>query len=269
MKKITERNSHVRIEEGYCNICGDFGRLTKDHVPPKSAYKPGKMLQKSVVEFFSAKEVRPLNAHHGTTFKTICIKCNNELLGSLDIEVGRVTKEFTLLIERYFQGKHFVGNIITLPFHAENFMRAMVGHVLAATSTTDCLKPIVTSPFYTPLREFVLCNNPNVQDTHNFYYWFYPHRLQITAQSVGFFNDGHHSICSCLHFFPIAFMTTLAKQGTYPAHSTELTTKDKKLHFNMSSHNMRYVSFPFVPLVGNQMTVISSGHTCVSYPSIN
>jgi len=269
MGKISERIKHVRIKDGYCIICGNFGQLTNDHVPPKNVCIPEKMIQKTVIEFFSAREVRPVNAHNGTTFKTICIKCNNEVLGSVDNEIGKVTNEFSFLLKKYLNGEHFFMNTISVQFKADAFMRAMVGHLLAATSTTDCEKPIVDSPFYTPLRDFVLGKNDNIKNTHDFYYWFYPHRLQITAQTVAFLNEGHHSICSCLHFFPIAFMTTLAKQGTFPAHATELKISDRKLYFNMSSDNMRYVSFPFVPLNDDQITAFSSGHTCISYPSIH
>jgi hypothetical protein len=188
MSKITERLKHVRIDEGYCNICGNFGRLTRDHVPPKSACKPEKMLQKSVVEYFSLSEVRPLDAKIGTTFKTICIKCNNDLLGSLDNEIGKVTKEFTLLLNHYFKGTPFPLNMISFKADVVAFTRAMVGHLLAATSVTDCINPPVDSPFYTPLKQFVLGKNEDIHATHDFYYWFYPHKLQITAQTVGFFN---------------------------------------------------------------------------------
>lgn len=267
MSKITERHKHVRIKEGYCNICGSFGKLTKDHVPPKSAYKPERMLQKSVVEYFTAEEVRPLNAHFGTTFKTVCIKCNNELLGSLDNEIGKVTKEFNSQLKNYFNGIKFPFDTISIKADVVSFTKAMVGHLLAATSTKDCLKPPVETPLYTPLKEFVLGRNKEIHATHDFYYWFYPHKLQITAQTVGFFNNGHHSICACLHFFPIAFMVTKAGEGTFPAHATKLTMGDKNLYFNMTLDNLRYVSFPFVPLEGNQFTMFSSGHTCVSYPS--
>ncbi|MCW1973371.1 UNVERIFIED_ORG: hypothetical protein FHW05_002219 [Pantoea agglomerans] len=34
---ISERMKHVRIEQGHCLIFGQFGKLSKDHVPLKSA----------------------------------------------------------------------------------------------------------------------------------------------------------------------------------------------------------------------------------------
>ncbi len=33
MKFVSERIDHVKIANGYCVICGNFGKLKKDHVP--------------------------------------------------------------------------------------------------------------------------------------------------------------------------------------------------------------------------------------------
>ncbi len=61
MTKISERWKHNGITEGYCNICGKYGLLTKDHVPPKCAITLGPVLQKTVSEFFGIQEpVKPL-----------------------------------------------------------------------------------------------------------------------------------------------------------------------------------------------------------------
>lgn len=63
MTKISERWKHSGIVEGYCNICGKYDVLTKDHVPPKCAITLGPILQKTVSEFFNTKEpVKPLRA---------------------------------------------------------------------------------------------------------------------------------------------------------------------------------------------------------------
>lgn len=48
---ISERIKHVRIEQGHCLICGQFGKLSKDHVPPKSAVTLTPMLQKTITEW--------------------------------------------------------------------------------------------------------------------------------------------------------------------------------------------------------------------------
>ncbi len=80
---------------------------------------------------------------------------------------------------------------------------------------------------------------------------------RITAQLTSFFNDGHLCHCSCMHFFPMAFLITFKDEGTYPAHASKLNFDDKKLYFNMTQGNLDYVAFPFTPLKGNQMMLMT------------
>ncbi|MEG3135644.1 chaperonin [Rouxiella sp. T17] len=264
MKYISERIEHVGKGYGYCVICGTQGRLSKDHVPPSCAIVLEPMLQKSVSEFYSPKEkIKPLNAKTGSYFQTVCEKCNN---GINDNSIASVTSQFRAKLLRYLSGEHFMYNTIRVEVDSLNFARAMISHVLSATSARDCEKKPSHSEFYTPLREFVLGIRGTLEDTHDIYYWFYPFRMHISAQNINFYNNGHHCFCAVLHFFPIAFLITLAKQGTHPVHASKLEMQDKNLHFNMIQSNMDYATFPFVRLEGNQMNLFSSGHTCVSYP---
>lgn len=81
---ISGRIKHVRIEQGHCLICGQFAKLSKDHVPPKSAVTLTPMLQKTITEWWGNESIKPLDVVSGTVFKTICKQCNNEALGSRD-----------------------------------------------------------------------------------------------------------------------------------------------------------------------------------------
>ncbi|HDV2355697.1 TPA: chaperonin, partial [Escherichia coli] len=108
--------------------------------------------------------------------------------------------------------------------------------------------------------------NKKIGDTHDFYYWFYPNRTQITAQLTSFFNNGHLCHCSCMHFFPMAFLITFKDEGTYPAHASKLKINDEKLYFNMTQGNLDYVAFPFTTLKGNQMLLMTDSFTSASYP---
>lgn len=264
---ISERIRHVRIKEGYCLLCGEYGTLTKDHVPPKSAITLTPMLQRTVSEWWSTDSVKPLSAVSGTVFKTLCKRCNNEVLGKKDKYISDVCKEISLSLQSYIQNINSISNIIKVPLNSINFTRAMIGHIIAASSVEQCQKELIETPFYTPLRDYVLGNNDTFEDTHDIYYWFYPKRAQITAQSVGFFNDGHLCICSVLHFFPISFLITFKGEGTFPAQANRLKLSDKHLYLNLSMNNLDYVSFPFSPLKGNNLMLYTSGYTCVSYPA--
>lgn len=269
LPKISERIRHVRIEEGYCLICGQFGKLSKDHFPPQSAITLTPMLQKTITEWWGNDNVRPIDAISGTVFKTICKQCNNKVLGSRDHYISEVTKNFTDQLKLYVTHANALSNYIKVPFNSVEFTRAMIGHLIAASSVEECKEPLVDTPFFTPLRKYVLRETENFEDTHDLYYWFYPKRAQITARHILFHNNGHNCYCSTIHFFPISFLVTFKGEGTFPAQATKLELKDRNLHFNVSMGNSDYVSFPFAPLKGNTLVLFNSGHTCVSYPALN
>ncbi|WP_253073555.1 hypothetical protein [Sodalis ligni] len=131
MTKISERWKHNGIVKGYCNICGKYDVLTKDHVPPKCAITLGPVLQKTVSEFFNTREpVKPLNAKNGSYFRTICSHCNNEVLGGLDKAIEQVTKSFKDQLSQYMTGLK-IHPIIRIPFDSISFTKAMIGHVLS------------------------------------------------------------------------------------------------------------------------------------------
>ncbi|MCW1834815.1 chaperonin [Pantoea ananatis] len=268
MNSISERIKHVRIEKGYCLLCGQFSKLSKDHVPPKSAITLTPMLQKTITEWWGNDSIKPIDAVSGTVFKTICKQCNNEVLGSRDHFISDVTQSFTEQLKLYKTYVSSVSNYIKVPFNSVEFTKAMLGHLIAASSVDECKQPLIDTPFFSPLRKFVLGLEESFEDTHDIYYWFYPNRAQITARHVLFRNNGHNCICSALHFFPISFLVTFKGEGTFPVQAVKLDLKDRNLHFNVSMRNADYVTFPFVPLKGDSMIVFNSGYTYVSYPAM-
>lgn len=100
MGKISERLRHARISEGHCVICGSYGLLSKDHVPPRCATTIQPMFQKTVSEHYSSDEIKPINAHAGATFQTICKNCNGNILGSLDHEIKVPIENFINLFRK-------------------------------------------------------------------------------------------------------------------------------------------------------------------------
>lgn len=270
MSKITERLKHNRIENGYCVICGEYGKLTKDHVPPKGSVIITRREQRTICEAMNGDEtIIGIKTNLSSTFKTICTKCNSLYLGSGDGEIKNVTTTFTNAISNYFRNTNSIYTYIKVPFDSLRFTRSIIGHILAASSVEECSKPIVDSPYFTPLRKFVLHESETYQDTHEMYYWFYPKDTHISAKFLSFMNEGAVVICSVLHFFPISILITLKPQSIYPKHASKLRLSDMYLHFNMTSANIETASFPFMNLKGNQMMLLNNGYTCISYPIKN
>ena len=268
MGKISERVNHTKIVTGYCLICGEFGRLSIDHVPPQGAVTITKVEQRHVSEMSGARAsaIKGVRSPNGSKFKTICHRCNSEILGANDTEVAKVCKALTIRIKNYYSDVNNPFNFISVDINVLKYARAMIGHILSATSVVECRTPPVDTEYFTPLKQFVLGDDHALDNTHDIYYWFYPSYRHLSAKYVHFFNQGHSTDLSLLSFFPIAFLVTPKGQGIYPAHAHKLSLKDKKMSLSLSPHNVQYSDFPFVELKGNQMYFLSDYQTIISYP---
>lgn len=268
MGKISERVRHTKIINGYCLICGEFGKLSIDHVPPQGSVTITKVEQRHISEMSGtkAKSIKGVRSPNGSKFKTICHKCNSEVLGANDDEVSKVCKSLTKKINAYYSDINNPFNLISVDINPLKYARAMIGHILSATSVVECKTAPVETAYFAPLKEFILGNDKALDETHDIYYWFYPHNRHLSAKYVYFYNQGHSTGLSLLSFFPVAFLVTPKGQGIYPTHAHKLTFQDDKMYLSLSSHNMEYADFPFGVLKGNQMYFLTDYQTIISYP---
>ena len=66
--------------EGNCWLCNKYGKLTKEHIPPASAFNDFPLLFEKVVERSKQTEVVEWEAEprdRGLCFRSLCQKCNN------------------------------------------------------------------------------------------------------------------------------------------------------------------------------------------------
>ncbi|EJI87130.1 hypothetical protein AEST_01710 [Alishewanella aestuarii B11] len=267
-KLMSERSKHTKVDNGHCLICGKHGHLSFDHVPPKGAVTITKIEQRHIGEMTgeNAHRIRGVPSLKGSGFKTICQDCNNRALGGNDDEIAKVCSELTGKIRDYFQYADHPGTIIQAKVNPVRFTRAMIGHVLAATSAQECIAEPKEHAYFDPLKRFVLGDNSALDETHDIYYWFYPYRMHLSAKELAFWNNGHTAIISLLSFFPIAFMITKKNEGVYPPYACKLSLTDTALILNLSTRGFDYAEFPFHDLKGNQMRVANDTKLIVSYP---
>jgi hypothetical protein len=130
-KGLTERRHHTQLREGYCLICGTFGPLSWDHVPPQGSITITKIEQAHLTEVMGVNSdaVIGVKSSNGSKFRTICKHCNSSHLGANDQEVARVYKGISEKIKQYFLKANSPVNHVHLPFDGMKFCRAMVGHV--------------------------------------------------------------------------------------------------------------------------------------------
>jgi hypothetical protein len=70
--------------DGTCHLCGSYGRLTFEHVPPSAAYNDARVFEADVEHILAAQErIRPADApgkfkQRGAGAYTLCADCNND-----------------------------------------------------------------------------------------------------------------------------------------------------------------------------------------------
>lgn len=73
-------------------------------------------------------------------------------------------------------------------------MRAMIGHVLSATTVKECERPPRNGPYFTPLIQFVRGDNDAINTAHDIYYWFIHTTRHLSAKIISFYNEGIHVV---------------------------------------------------------------------------
>jgi hypothetical protein len=72
------------MKKGVCVICSKSAPLTRDHVPPKGTVPPDPIVVKRLEEHIAASTTKPMPLrveHRSRSFRTLCKRCNVELLG--------------------------------------------------------------------------------------------------------------------------------------------------------------------------------------------
>lgn len=268
-KSISERSKHTRISKGYCLICGQHGSLSWDHVPPKGAVAITKVEQRHITEAIgkNAGKIKGVKSTNGSKFRTICHNCNNFHVGGVnDQEVSIVFNSLSTQVKDYFKYANRPQNVISARVNATRFARAMIGHILAATSVEECLKEPAQTPYFSPLQNFVLGDDDALKETHDLYYWFYPYTKHLSAKILTFWHEGNFSTLSILSFFPIAFMIVEKGKAVYPARAQRFQLDDHRVYLDLSSQGFEFAEFPFHVLQGNQMLGLVDQMAIISYP---
>ena len=67
-----------------CNICGQIGKMTWDHVPPKSSGNNLGIKVNTLFEGLPTETSYQKNFQSGIKFRSLCQKCNGEILSRYD-----------------------------------------------------------------------------------------------------------------------------------------------------------------------------------------
>ena len=167
-EKIKELKKGAK--NGFCRICGNYRKLTVDHIPPKSCgnnnriqirYKGGTII-----------------SQNGLNCKTICEDCNNKLFGSNYDKV--LVKLYNEILDLGFNGN--IQPQISFNVDVKGLVRCLLGHFLAICvyDENKTVQELLNSTLnddkfiYGTYRKFVLAETDILKDTCC-YYWYYPY----------------------------------------------------------------------------------------------
>ena len=215
--------------EGYCNICGQYSQLTRDHIPPQACVKPTSVELRTLTHYLSQPSEKPVNSQSGLNILSVCGDCNNNLLGTeYDPVLIEMTKQVASRV-RVQQGLRLsLPEKIDLRVKPQRLLRSVVGHILAGKLPVPG-KPPISAPFPDSLRNYFLDSSSNISDKIEVYCWIYPSNKQIVINSLGIgsaMGEGFISGSCLLKFFPLAFWLVWDKPDSFSVDLIKIS-KDK------------------------------------------
>ena len=192
-----------------CNICGNLSALTWDHVPPKSTLiERNTYADRLFAKAELPKENRYMDHYQsGIKYRTICSKCNNDVLGEND----KVYKQFVDMVVQQLRNVDVamqqglvLPQHITIKTKINRLLRAIGGHFLS-------MKPVYDefAEADNVLRSYVLDETLRLEK-EKLFCWFYPNSTVVIARDVmapGYFPKTHpKGTFSMMASYPLAFL---------------------------------------------------------------
>lgn len=127
---------------GLCRICGKYGKLSREHLPPKGAFNKGEFKIKSINEYRTARN-RVRNARGlvwnekwrggGNAKYVTCVKCNN----TTGAWYAQDYIDFATACEPFARPRFagIIGHIPTIPFYPLRVVKQAICSILAASQT--------------------------------------------------------------------------------------------------------------------------------------
>lgn len=120
---------------GYCRICGEYKKLSREHFPPKSAFNNGQFKTKSVNLYKTHQAIvwQEKWRDGGNARYRTCKDCNRKT-GSW---YGEAYRDFARACEPFARPKNarLIGFIDTIPFYPLRVVKQAVCSILAASQT--------------------------------------------------------------------------------------------------------------------------------------
>jgi hypothetical protein len=194
-------------KKGRCTICGNPGRLTRDHVPPRGSAGTRDVDVRTLADHLGDDPDRQRTLRGGFNVPSICATCNNVRLGQqYDPELKSFTESVALWIRSRFREGLILPRMATFRSRPVRLAKAVVGHLLAAEQRTRRFIAPRTAPMIKVMRDFFLNYDGGLPATLEIFAWPYPSDLIVVCRGVGVVRPGHTLVCDTLKFFPLAYL---------------------------------------------------------------
>lgn len=208
-------------ETGVCNLCGQHGKLTVDHIPPKGVPRVGQSDMMVLVDFLRTDVPRKSTRHfqRGVTFRSICAVCNNVLLGQ---RYDPALIAFCRDIDKSLRDRIYLP--MELDVALNRVARSVVGHLMAHSLGTFGLGELRQD-----LSRYFLDEAAIFPVRYCLYAWPFPYNEQVVIDAAAIVDmraDRQNHCFSLLKFYPMAFLVT---EGALPASEWALTRLDPHL----------------------------------------
>jgi hypothetical protein len=217
--RLTTRGPAV----GQCNICGARGPLTNDHTPPKSCGlgTPVELQSlRSKISTSGEKWDQPRRFQSGVTYRSLCARCNNKLLGQT---YDPALASFSAQVRALASSQLALPSTVQLSVQPQAVIRSVIGHLCA-----QGVERYAKGPFTEPIRDYLLDSALPLPGGLRLYYWLYPYRSQVLirdAARIEHLGSGQGvNAFWLMKFYPLAFMVTLDEKGP---HAYTLTNLDQ------------------------------------------
>lgn len=193
-------------EIGACNLCGVLTRLTEDHIPPKGVPLVGQAYLERLSASLGAERNQRSGRlfQRGVKYRSICAKCNNELLGH-DYDPTLIS--FCKAVHAALADRVYLPSVFRV--QQNRLFRSIIGHLLAHGLNLHRM-----GPFSSQKTDYFLDPSLPFPADLRLYCWIYPYKVQVVARGIGSIFDFRFkqepSVFSVVKFFPVAWMCSNA-----------------------------------------------------------
>ena len=213
--------------EGYCNICNTFGLLTRDHIPPKGSIEIKPIVISRLSTFAGHDNSKTKISRNGLKIRSICGKCNNDLLGGIyDPEFIIFTNQVATSLRLTQDHQISLPKLLPVTLKTQKVARSIIGHLLAGHPPST--GPITDTPMYGLYRKYFLDKNMDFPDSLEIYFWLFPSRSQGIAIGHGITDllspTPSVLIGDILKLFPFGFWVVFNKPDSMSINQQKLVS---------------------------------------------